>query len=118
MVFLRLVNIFTSPATLVSPPLHVAQMVLPCIQRKHSQTPGIPHYAIHSWEYLLHRVLPQGRALHSLSQYHHHCRYSLELYHEVAQTTHLSSDADVSQPSFLAPLHSRNDDMCLPTYVI
>jgi len=104
MVFLRLANIFTSPATLVSLQLHVAQTVLPCIQRKHSQTPGIPHYARRSWGYPLHRALPQGRALHSLSQYHHHCRYSLELYHEVAQTTRLSSDDDVSQPSNISHL--------------
>ena len=58
-------------------PLHVAQMVLLYIQRRHFQTPGIPHYAKHFWEYLPHIVLPLGRALRSLSQYHHHCRYSL-----------------------------------------
>ena len=56
---------------------HAAQTDLLYIQRRHSLTLSIPHYARHSWVYPPHRVLPQGKALHSLSLYHHHCRYSL-----------------------------------------
>ena len=84
---------------------HVAQMALLYIQRRHSLTPSILHYARHPWGYLLHRVLPLGRALHSLSQYHHHCMCLPSLYHEVARMTHLWSDADVSPPLFPAPRH-------------
>jgi len=58
-------------------PPHAAQMAPLYIQRIHSLTPSIPHYARRPWGYPPHRVLLLGRALHFLSQYRHHCRYSL-----------------------------------------
>ena len=47
---------------------HAPRRDLPCIQRRHYPIPSIPHYAIHSWEYPLHRGLPLGRALQVLVQ--------------------------------------------------
>ncbi len=89
--------------------LRVLRTAPPYTQRNNFLIPRTPPYTKHSWGCPLHRVLPLGKELHSLALYHHHCRYSPSLYHEVAQTTRPLSDDDESQPWFLAPPHSASD---------